>query len=84
MYVSSLTACFTFRDALSPPRAGEQRPEGMRNLQKLVDSRDVGLAAILGLIHAHKQADVVDKDAIKELEVRCSCCFCFGAWAWCA
>ncbi|EGD75688.1 hypothetical protein PTSG_12640 [Salpingoeca rosetta] len=47
-----------------------QRPEGIRNLQKLVDSRDVGIAAVLGLIHAHKQADIVDKDAVKDLEGR--------------
>eukprot|EP00043_Microstomoeca_roanoka_P026514 m.11852 g.11852 ORF g.11852 m.11852 type:complete len:1331 (-) comp6680_c0_seq1:160-4152(-) len=47
-----------------------QRPEGMRSLQKLTENRDVGIAALLGLIHAHKQADNVDKDAVKDLEAR--------------
>eukprot|EP00045_Choanoeca_perplexa_P015875 m.206398 g.206398 ORF g.206398 m.206398 type:complete len:1328 (+) comp17103_c0_seq1:37-4020(+) len=42
--------------------------EGMRELKRLGDNRDVALAVKLALIHAHKQAETVDKEAIKTLE----------------
>ena len=59
-----------------PPAFSHSQPswsgrvsEGMRELKRLGDNRDVALAVKLALIHAHKQAETVDKEAIKALEV---------------
>lgn len=43
--------------------------EAQRELGQMKDNRDVGLAVVLALIHAHKQSVSVDRDAVKELEV---------------
>eukprot|EP00730_Choanoeca_flexa_P019334 TRINITY_DN9437_c0_g2_i5.p1 TRINITY_DN9437_c0_g2~~TRINITY_DN9437_c0_g2_i5.p1 ORF type:complete len:1329 (+),score=492.54 TRINITY_DN9437_c0_g2_i5:125-4111(+) len=42
--------------------------EAMRELKRLGDNRDVTLAVKLALMHAHKQASPVDKEAVKTLE----------------
>lgn len=51
------------------PYCSGRAPEATRELQKLVDGKDVSLACSLALINAHKQAEMVDKDAVAELEV---------------
>eukprot|EP01137_Pigoraptor_chileana_P035464 Opistho-2@29514 len=44
--------------------------EGMREVQGILDKRDVSVAAILLLIDAHKQSKLVDQEAVHELEAR--------------
>jgi hypothetical protein len=44
--------------------------EALRGLQSVADVGDTTLAATLAMIHAHKQSELVDRDAIANLEVR--------------
>ena len=47
-------------------------PEALRAFQTVSDSNDTCLAATLAMMHAHKQSQTVDRDAIANLEARCS------------
>ena len=44
--------------------------EALRALQSISDVNDVTLAATLAMMHAHKQTELVDREAIANLEVQ--------------
>ena len=54
--------------AIGPP--SDRVAEGMRELEKHAANPDVALPVSLALIHGHKMASTVDRDAVKDLEVR--------------
>lgn len=61
--------------ALNPTHASSSdHANGIRELEKWSTHAEVGLAAVLGLIHGHKLSGSGDGEAVKELEVG----FCGG------
>lgn len=42
----------------------------MREMQTIMENRDVTLCCALALIHAHKRSPTPDKEAVAQLEVR--------------
>ncbi|XP_055902735.1 tetratricopeptide repeat protein 21B-like [Eupeodes corollae] len=49
---------------------GNRVQEGIRELNPLKNEPDLGLAATLGLIYAHKRCNLVDNDAVANLEAK--------------